>query len=52
MNKEWSGKNKQIQSLLGKETTYKEGINLLILLRNELFEQIKKNCEITYPHAH
>lgn len=40
MNKEWSGKNKQIQSLLGKESTYKEGINLLISLRNELFEQI------------
>jgi len=31
MNKEWSEKNKQIQILLGKETTYKDGIELLIM---------------------
>lgn len=40
MNKDWSEKNKQIQKLLGKEVTYKEGINVLIDFRNELFEQI------------
>ena len=40
MNKDWSEKNKQMQTLLGKETTYKDGIELLIDLRNTLFEQI------------
>lgn len=40
MNKDWSEKNKQIQKLLGKEATYKDGIHLLIEFRNELFEQI------------
>lgn len=40
MNKEWSEKNSQIQKLLGKEATYKDGIDLLIGFRNELFEQI------------
>lgn len=40
MNREWSEKNKRIQILLGKEATYKEGIELLLELRKELFEQI------------
>ena len=40
MNKEWSEKNKRAQILLGKETTYKEGIELLIEFRKEMFEQI------------
>lgn len=40
MNKEWSKKNKQVQILLGKETTYRDGIKLLIKLREELFEQV------------
>ena len=40
MNKDWSEKNKTIQQLIGKETTYKAGINLLIEFRSELFEQI------------
>jgi len=31
---------KQIQVLLGKEATYREGMELLIKLRNDLFEQI------------
>ena len=38
MNKDWSEKNKQIQMLLGKKTTYKEGIKLLIEFRQELFQ--------------
>jgi hypothetical protein len=42
MNSEWSEKNKQIRILLGKETTYKDGIMLLIELRGELFEQISQ----------
>ena len=40
MNKEWSQRNKEIQVLLGKEATYKEGIQKLISFREELFEQI------------
>jgi len=40
MDKEWSEKNKRTQILLGKETTYKEGIELLIEFRKEMFEQI------------
>jgi hypothetical protein len=40
MNKGWSEKNKRIQILLGKETTYRDGIDLLIELRKELFEQV------------
>jgi hypothetical protein len=40
MNEEWSEKNKRVQTLIGKEATYKDGIKLLIEFRNELFEQI------------
>lgn len=40
MNKDWSQKNKEIQTLLGKKATYKEGIQKLISFRKELFEQI------------
>lgn len=40
MNKDWSKKNKQIQTLLGKKATYTEGIKLLIEFRQELFQQI------------
>lgn len=40
MNQEWSKKNKEIQTLLGKEATYREGIEKLIAFRAELFEQI------------
>ena len=48
MNKEWSQKNKEIQVLLGKELTYKEGIQKLISFREELFEQIS-NIVSNYP---
>lgn len=40
MNKEWADKNKEMQSLLNKKETYKQGIELLIELRGEVFEQI------------
>ena len=40
MNKDWAEKNKQIQMLLGKKVTYREGIELLIQFRHELFNQI------------
>ncbi|MDD6235657.1 MAG: phage head-tail adapter protein [Lachnospiraceae bacterium] len=48
MNKEWSQKNKEIQILLGKEPTYKEGVRKLISFREELFEQIS-NIVNNYP---
>ena len=40
MNKDWSEKNKRMQSFIGKETSFAEGIEVLIDLRNELFSQI------------
>jgi len=40
LNNEWSEKNKRIQILLAKEATYKDGIELLVELRREMFEQI------------
>lgn len=40
MNKEWSEKNKEIQLLLGKETTYQQAIELLINFREEMFQQV------------
>jgi len=42
MDKEWSEKNKQMQILIGKEATYKDGIELLIKFREEMFEQISQ----------
>ena len=40
MNMEWSGKNKKMQSLIGKESSFDEGIALLFELREDLFDQI------------
>lgn len=48
MNKDWSQKNKKIQTLLGRESTYREGIQELIFIREELFEQIA-NIVNSYP---
>ena len=48
MNKEWSEKNKKMQSLIGKEATYREGIDVLIELRDDLFQQITSIVN-TYP---
>ena len=48
MNKEWSEKNKKMQSLIGKEVTFREGIGALIELRDELFGQITSIVN-TYP---
>ena len=38
MNKEWSELNKSIQALIKKKDTYREGINTLFELRNELMQ--------------
>ncbi|MBR5973708.1 MAG: phage head-tail adapter protein [Clostridiales bacterium] len=40
MNKDWSEKNKKMQTLIGKEATFPEGIDVLIDLRKDLFERI------------
>ena len=40
MNKDWSEKNKRMQSLLNKEDTFKDAITLLVELRSDVFDQI------------
>lgn len=40
MNKDWTEKNKKMQTLIGKEETLAEGISVLIDLRNDLITQI------------
>ena len=40
MDKEWSEKNKEVQSFLSKEKTYTEAIEKLIAFREEMFQQI------------
>ena len=40
MDKDWSDKNKKFQKLITKEATFKEGIKVLLELRDSLFEQI------------
>ncbi len=48
MNKDWSEKNKKMQSLIGKEESFREGIDVLVDLRNVLFGQITSIVN-TYP---
>ena len=48
MNKDWSEKNREIQKLLNRKDTYKEGIDQLLEFRQELFEQITQIVN-TYP---
>jgi hypothetical protein len=48
MNKEWSEKNKKMQSLIGKEATFREGIDVLFELRSDLFKEITEIVN-TYP---
>ena len=40
MNKEWSEKNKKMQSLIGKKESFEEGLTVLLELREDLFGQI------------
>ncbi|MBR6148722.1 MAG: hypothetical protein IKQ44_10275 [Lachnospiraceae bacterium] len=40
MNKDWSAKNKEIQGLLSKESTFGEAIKKLIEFRDEMLQQI------------
>ena len=48
MNKEWSEKNKKMQSLIGKEASFHEGIDVLLELRDDLFQEITSIMK-TYP---
>ncbi len=48
MNKDWSDKNKKMQTLISKETTFYEGIKILLKLRYELFDQITSIVK-TFP---
>jgi len=48
MDKEWSEKNKKMQTLISKEATFDEGIKILLELRAELFEQIASIVK-TFP---
>ena len=48
MDKEWSEKNKKMQTLISKEATFSEGIKVLLELRNSLFEQITSIVK-TFP---
>ena len=48
MNQDWSDKNKRMQSLIGKEAGFREGIDTLIKLRSDLFGQISSIVS-TYP---
>ena len=48
MNKDWSEKNKKMQTLIGKEDTFSEGIDVLLELRDDLFKQITYIAD-SYP---
>lgn len=48
MDKEWSEKNKKMQTLIAKEATFSEGIKVLLELRDEIFEQITSIVK-TFP---
>ena len=48
MNKDWAEKNKKMQSLTGKETSFREGLDVLFELREDLFGQISSIVN-TYP---
>ena len=50
MDREWSEKNKEIQRLLGKESTYTDGIQKLIAFRGDLFGQITQIVD-TFPEC-
>ena len=48
MNKDWAEKNKRMQSLIGKEATFREGLDVLFALRGDLFGQISSIVQ-AYP---
>ena len=48
MDKNWSDMNKEIQTLLAKEATFREGIEKLIVFRKIMFEQVTQIAH-TFP---
>ena len=48
MDKNWSAMNREMQALLAKKATFREGIEKLLSLRESVFEQITQIVE-TYP---
>ena len=48
MNKNWSEMNKEMQAMLAKQATFKDGIEKLLELRKSLFEQITQ-IVTTFP---
>ena len=48
MDKDWSEKNKRMQTLIGKEATFREGLEVLFELRSDLFGQVTTIVN-TYP---
>ena len=48
MNQAWAEKNKTMQAKLRKEASYREGIDVLLDLRNDLFQEITAIVN-TYP---
>ena len=48
MDKDWSDKNKEFQKLITKKATFKDGIKVLLELRDSLFEQITQIVN-SYP---
>lgn len=51
MNKDWSDKNKKMQTLISKESTFNEGIKVLLELRSVLFDQITSIVKNFPPEA-
>ena len=51
MDKDWSEKNKKMQTLISKEATFAGGIKVLLELRAELFEQITSIVKTFPPEA-
>ena len=51
MDKDWSDKNKKMQTLISKEATFAGGIKVLLELRTELFEQITSIVKTFPPEA-
>ena len=51
MNKDWSEKNKKMQSLIAIDVSFREGIDVLIELRNDLFRQITSIVHAYPPEA-
>ena len=51
MDKNWSEMNKEMQTLLSKETTFRDGIAKLIELRESLFDQVSQIVNTFHEEA-